>query len=147
MVDSRSQSPMAYASSRAASPYPPPVSPSEHGLSGTEEHGEQEGDHSHKHQPPYATFSRTVGESGLLIDMDEEEDEDAEEEEVEDEGPPSSSEELSSEPPPQRSEGEWERIDEEIREMEASVEGISNYEVIDKLGEGEPGFLLFPELL
>lgn len=43
---------------------------------------------------------------------------------------------LSSDPPLQRSEGEWDRIEEEIRSMEEGVEGISQYEVIDKLGEG-----------
>lgn len=42
-------------------------------------------------------------------------------------------------PPPHRSSQEWERIEEEIRDMEALVEGVANYEVVDKLGEGELG--------
>lgn len=45
-------------------------------------------------------------------------------------------EDLSSEPPQQRSDGEWDRIEEEIRVMEQDVEGLSQFEVVDKLGEG-----------
>ncbi|UZJ51698.1 hypothetical protein CBS101457_001018 [Exobasidium rhododendri] len=45
-------------------------------------------------------------------------------------------EDLSSEPPPQRSDGEWDRIGEEVREMETGVVGMSQYEIVDKLGEG-----------
>lgn len=155
-MDSRSQSPMAYASSRAASPYPaPPISPSEHGPSATEEQADEEKEAGYHRQSSYAPFSRTSGEEDkVAIEMDDEDEDEYEEdyegedgieeeqqylvgEGLQDDGRVPSSEELSSEPPPQRSEGEWERIDEEIREMEASVEGISNYEVVDKLGEGE----------
>ena len=32
---------------------------------------------------------------------------------------------------------EWDRIGEEIREMETSVVGMTQYEIVDKLGEGE----------
>lgn len=114
-------------SERVGSPYPASPSPSDYCQSAAGEH--------------YAGSSSQDYDGDLNAEVDLEADED-----------------LSSDPPPQRSDSvsahlkgasslyklteilssqEWDRIGEEIREMETGVVGMSQYEIVDKLGEGE----------